>query len=127
MRLLPVTLCFTASVLASPPLQAVKLYKLTYADGTVRYQTDSPSPGTGARVEVKDIDPDANVVPIEQFPLDGNYTSVGDARPPGPPPDDDAGGAAAARESRTGDSVPLPAPTDTGTSPPAANTRRGPR
>ncbi len=73
MRLLAAALWFTCVTFASPPAQALKLYKLTHPDGTVSYRSDAPAPGTDARIEVKDVDPEANVVPIEQFPLDGEH------------------------------------------------------
>ena len=70
--------CLVALFLAAPSIHALKLYKVTLPDGTVVYQDNPPEAGSTGQIEEKDIDPNANVVPIEQFPLDGEYTIPSD-------------------------------------------------
>lgn len=81
-------LCLAAFALGSPPIHALKLYKLTQPDGTVLYQEHAPKKGSAARIEVKEINPNANVVPIEKFPMDGDYMvpegPAGSIQPSGP-------------------------------------------
>lgn len=74
MRHLISVLYLAAFFLGSPPVHAQKLYKLTQPDGTVMYQDNPPKKGSNARIEEKEINPNANVVPIEQFPMDGDFT-----------------------------------------------------
>ena len=70
--------CLVALILGASPVHALKLYKVTLPDGTVVYQDHPPKAGSTGQIEEKDIDPNANVVPIEQFPLDGEYTTPSD-------------------------------------------------
>lgn len=74
--------------LCAPPVHALKLYKVTQPDGTVMYQENPPKKGSAARIEEKEINPNANVVPIEQFPMDGDYLvpegPAGSIQPSGP-------------------------------------------
>ncbi len=52
------------------------------------YQDDPPNKGSAARIEEKQINPNANVVPIEQFPMDGDFMvpegPAGSVQPSGP-------------------------------------------
>ncbi len=88
MRHLASLLCLAAFCTGSTPAHALKLYKLTQPDGSVMYQTDPPKKDSAARIEEKVINPNANVVPIEQFPMDGGYTvpegPAGSVQPVGP-------------------------------------------
>ncbi len=88
MRQLVTLLCLAAFFLGSTPVHAFKLYKLTQPDGTVMYQDNPPEKGSDARIEEKEINPNANVVPIEQFPMDGDFTvpegPAGSIKPSGP-------------------------------------------
>ncbi len=74
------------------PADATTLYKVINPDGTVTYQDERPSRGFAGRVEVKDIDPDANVIPIERFPpgtdyrVPGPLDATGTPTPPRPAP-----------------------------------------
>jgi hypothetical protein len=87
-RHLTTWLCLAAFFLSSTSVYAQTLYKLTQPDGTVMYQDDPPKKGSAARIEEKVINPNANVVPIEQFPMDGDFTvpegPAGSVQPTGP-------------------------------------------
>ncbi len=98
MRQLISLLCLAAFFLGSTPIHALKLYKVTQPDGTVMYQDNPPKKGSAGRIEEKKINPNANVVPIEQFPVDGDFTV----------PEDPAGSVQPSRPAARSKVIPLP-------------------
>ncbi len=81
-------LCLAGLAAGTASVHGMKLYKVIQPDGTVVYQDKPPKKGSKAEIEVRDINPNANVVPIEQFPTDGEFTvpegHAGSIEPGGP-------------------------------------------
>ncbi len=92
----------------APGVGAVKLYKWVDEDGTVHYQDRPPPKGT-ARVEEKELDPNANVIPGET-----EATAAGAQEEAGGGPGAADGGGRRTKDDMTGVAAAQQEATDTG-------------